>query len=443
MFDTLSEKLQRTFKNIRGQGKLTERNMGEGLRQIRMALLEADVNFRVVKEFVANVESAVRGQHVLDSVSPTQQLIKIVHDELVRVMGGAGSVDLDLRGDGVSTIMMVGLQGSGKTTTAGKLARHLKKDGHRPMLVAADVQRPAAIDQLEVVAGQVDVPCFAQRGRKPDPVLISRDAIKQAKRDQIDVVIVDTAGRLHVDKDLMAELRRIKDKVHPTDILLVVDAMTGQDAVNVAKQFNADLSITGSILTKLDGDARGGAALSVRHVAGCPIKFVGVGEKLDALEPFHPERMASRILGMGDVVTLVEKAQETIDEKEAARLEEKLLKQQFTFEDFRDSLRQLKKMGPLDQVLKMMPGIGDVKGMKVDDRDLAHVEAIINSMTAHERSHPHVIKGSRRKRIAAGSGTAVQDVNRLLKQFEQMKKMMKVIGRKGKMKRMLAAGQFM
>ncbi|MBW1803207.1 MAG: signal recognition particle protein [Deltaproteobacteria bacterium] len=443
MFDTLSEKLQRTFKNIRGQGKLTERNMGEGLRQIRMALLEADVNFRVVKEFVANVESAVRGQHVLDSVSPTQQLIKIVHDELVRVMGGAGSVGLDLRGDGISTIMMVGLQGSGKTTTAGKLARQLKKDGHRPMLVAADVQRPAAIDQLEVVAGQVDVPCFARRGGKSDPVLISRDAIKQAKRDLLDVVLIDTAGRLHVDSDLMAELRRIKGKVHPTDILLVVDAMTGQDAVNVAKQFNADLSITGSILTKLDGDARGGAALSVRHVAGCPIKFVGVGEKLDALESFHPERMASRILGMGDVVTLVEKAQETIDDKEAARLEEKLLKQQFTFEDFRDSLRQLKKMGPLDQVLKMMPGIGDVKGMQVDDRDLARVEAIINSMTAQERSHPHVIKGSRRRRIASGSGTTVQDVNRLLKQFEQMKKMMKVIGRKGKMKRMLAAGQFM
>jgi len=443
VFDTLSEKLQRTFKNIRGQGKLTERNMGEGLRQIRMALLEADVNFRVVKEFVANVESAVRGQHVLDSVSPTQQLIKIVHDELVRVMGGAGSVGLDLRGDGISTIMMVGLQGSGKTTTAGKLARQLKKDGHRPMLVAADVQRPAAIDQLEVVAGQVDVPCFARRGGKSDPVLISRDAIKQAKRDLLDVVLIDTAGRLHVDSDLMAELRRIKGKVHPTDILLVVDAMTGQDAVNVAKQFNADLSITGSILTKLDGDARGGAALSVRHVAGCPIKFVGVGEKLDALESFHPERMASRILGMGDVVTLVEKAQETIDDKEAARLEEKLLKQQFTFEDFRDSLRQLKKMGPLDQVLKMMPGIGDVKGMQVDDRDLARVEAIINSMTAQERSHPHVIKGSRRRRIASGSGTTVQDVNRLLKQFEQMKKMMKVIGRKGKMKRMLAAGQFM
>jgi len=443
VFDTLSEKLQRAFKHIRGQGKLTERNMGEGLRQIRMALLEADVNFRVVKEFVTNVESAVRGQHVLDSVSPTQQMIKIVHDELVRVMGGAGSVGLDLRGDGISTIMMVGLHGSGKTTTSGKLARRLKNDGRRPMLVAADVQRPAAIDQLEVVAGQVDVPCFARRGGKADPVTISRDAIKQAKRDQLDVVIIDTAGRLHVDGDLMAELRRIKDKVHPTDILLVIDAMTGQDAVNVAKQFNADLSLTGAILTKLDGDARGGAALSVRHVAGCPIKFVGVGEKLDALEPFHPERMASRILGMGDVVTLVEKAQETIDEKEAARLEEKLLKQQFTFEDFRDSLRQLKKMGPLDQVLKMMPGIGDVNGMQVDDKELAHVEAIVNSMTLHERAHPHIIKGSRRRRIATGSGTTVQDVNRLLKQFDQMKKMMKMIGRKGKMKRMLSAGQFM
>jgi len=443
VFETLSEKLQRTFKNIRGQGKLTERNMGDGLRQIRLALLEADVNFRVVKEFVTNVESAVRGQRVLDSVSPTQQLIKIVHDELVRVMGGAGSIDLDLRGDGVSTIMMVGLHGSGKTTTSGKLARRLKNNGHRPMLVAADVQRPAAIDQLEVVAGQVEVPCFARRGSKSDPVLISRDALKQAKRDQFDVVIIDTAGRLHIDNDLMAELRRIKDKVHPSDILLVVDAMTGQDAVNVAKQFNADLSITGSILTKLDGDARGGAALSVRHVAGCPIKFVGIGEKLDALELFHPERMASRILGMGDIVTLVEKAQETIDEKQAARLEQKLLKQQFTFEDFRDSLRQLKKMGPIDQVLKMMPGIGDVKGLQVDDRGLAHVEAIVNSMTSHERAHPHIIKGSRRRRIAAGSGTTVQDVNRLLKQFEQMKKMMKMVGRKGKMKRMLSAGQFM
>ncbi len=443
MFDTLSDKLQRAFKHIRGQGKLTERNMRDGLRQIRLALLEADVNFRVVKEFVSNVESAVRGQRVLDSVTPTQQLIKIVHDELVRVMGGEGSVGLNLRRDGATPIMMVGLHGSGKTTTAGKLARRLRSDGHRPMLVAADVYRPAAIDQLEVVADQVGVPCFARRGGRADPVAISRDALKQAKRSQHDVVIIDTAGRLHIDNELMTELRHMRDEIRPNDILLVVDAMTGQDAVNVAKQFNVELSLTGAILTKLDGDARGGAALSVRRVAGCPIKFVGLGEKLDALEPFHPERMASRILGMGDVVTLVEKAQETFDEKQAARLEEKFRKRQFTFEDFRDSLLQVKKMGSFDQLLQMMPGAGNLKGLQVDEKQFAHVEAIINSMTPHERAHPHVIKGSRRRRIAAGSGTTVQDVNRLLKQFDQMTKMMKIAGRKGALKRMLSAGQFM
>jgi len=443
VFDALSEKLQTAFKHIRGQGKLTERNMRDGLRQIRLALLEADVNFRVVKEFVANVETAVRGSRVLDSVTPTQQLIKIVHDQLVEVMGGEGSVGLNFDSNGISTIMMVGLQGSGKTTTAGKLARRLKNDGHRPMLVAADVQRPAAIDQLEVVAEQVDVPCFSRRGSKADPVSISRDAVKQAGRANRDVVIVDTAGRLHVDNELMAELGRIKSKVHPSDILLVVDSMTGQDAVNVAKQFNEELSLTGAILTKLDGDARGGAALSVRRVAGCPIKFVGIGEKLDALEPFHPERMASRILGMGDVVTLVERAQDTFDEKQAAQIEQKLLKQQFTLEDFRESLRQVKKMGSLDQVLQMVPGMGNVKDLQVDEKQLGHVEAIVDSMTPHERAHPHIIKGSRRRRIAAGSGTTVQDVNRLLKQFDQMKKMMKVMGRKGKLKRMLSAGQFM
>jgi len=442
VFDTLSEKLQRAFKHIRGQGRLTERNMRDGLRQIRLALLEADVNFRVVKEFVANVESAVRGQHVLDSVTPTQQLIKIVHDELVRLMGGEGSVGLDLRGDGVTTIMMVGLHGSGKTTTTGKLARMLKSDGHRPMLVAADVYRPAAIDQLEVVAGQVDVPCFAVRGTA-DPVAICRDAVKSARHGQHDVVIADTAGRLHINTELMAELGRIKGKTSPSEILLVVDAMTGQDAVNVAKQFNEELTLTGAILTKLDGDARGGAALSVRHVAGCPVKFVGVGEKLDALEPFHPERMAARILGMGDVVTLVERAESAVDERDAARLEERFRRQQFTFEDFRDSLRQLKKMGPLDQVMQMIPGMGNLQGVEIDDKQVAHVEAIINSMTTHERAHPHVIKGSRRRRIAKGSGTTVQEVNRLLKQFDQMKKMMKVFGRKGKLKRMLSAGQFM
>lgn len=441
MFDTLSEKLKKTFKSIRGQGKLTERNMKDGLRQIRMALLEADVNFRVVKEFISNVETELRGQHVLDSVSPTQQLIKIVNDELVKLMGGEGKVSLDLRPDPVAVVMMVGLQGSGKTTTCGKLARRLKAEGHRPLLIAADVYRPAAIDQLEVVAGQVEVPCFADR-KKSNPVDICKAGVKHARREQNDVAIIDTAGRLHIDDELMSELTKIKSKTSPSEILLVVDAMTGQDAVNVAKEFNDRLSLTGAVLTKLDGDARGGAALSVRHVAKCPVKFVGTGEKLDAIEPFHPERMASRILGMGDVVSLVEKAQDIFDEDEAMKLEEKILKQQFTFDDFQTSLRQLRKMGTLSQVMKMIPGMGNVSEEDLDERQLVQVEAIINSMTPGERANSHIIKGSRRRRIAAGSGTSVQDVNRLLKQFEQMKKMMKMFGRnKGKMKRLMAGGQ--
>ena len=426
MFEALTEKLQSTFKKLRGQGKLTERNMREGLREVRLALLEADVNYRVAKEFVEEVERVAIGKKVLDSVTPAQQLVKVVYDELVKVMGDERS-EIHVAPPTPTVLMLVGLHGCGKTTTAGKLANYFRSKGHSPIVVAADVYRPAAIDQLKVVADQADV-AFFSRNHTVSPIVICKQAVQLAKQDSHDLVIFDTAGRLHIDEQLMTELRNIKQAIQPQEILFVADAMTGQDAVKAAAAFHASLDLTGVILTKMDGDARGGAALSVRRVAGCPIKFVGVGEKLDALEPFYPDRMASRILGMGDVVTLVEKAQQAIDEQEARTLQEKLRKQQFNLEDFVEQLRRLRSLGPIEQVVSMIPGMPKVKGIQPDERDLVRVEAIISSMTVQERRRPNIIDGSRRRRIARGSGTTVQEVNALLKQFQQVTKMMKKLG---------------
>ena len=432
MFESLSEKLQKTFKNLRGLGKLSEKNMKEGLRDVRMALLEADVNYKVVKDFIAHVQEKAMGREVLESITPGQQLVKVVSDELVQLMGGAAE-PLDFGSEPPTVIMLIGLQGSGKTTTAAKLGRNLHARGHHPLLVAADVYRPAAIRQLEILAEQLEIPAFSNPD-SDDPVAICKKSVKHAHRHGRDVLILDTAGRLHIDDALIKELQYIRDALKPREILLVADAMTGQDAVNVAESFHSRVGITGVILTKLDGDARGGAALSVRAVTGKPIKFVGVGEKLDAFETFHPDRIASRILGMGDVLSLVEKAQETIDEKRTAELQERILKAQFTFEDFQQQLQQLKKMGPIDELIGMIPGMSKFKGLQPQEKDLVKVEAIINSMTRKERQLPQVIDGSRKKRIARGSGTSVADVNRLLKQFRQMQKMMKQMGRLGKLR---------
>ncbi len=429
MFESLSEKLQKTFRNLRGLGKLSEKNMKEGLREVRLALLEADVNYKVVKDFIAQVQEKAVGREVLESITPGQQLVKVVYDELVHLMGDAAE-QLSFAPTPPTIIMLIGLQGSGKTTTAGKLARHLHTRGHHPVLVAADIYRPAAVRQLEILAEQLGVPAYSGESAS-DPVKICKDSIKYARDNGRDVVILDTAGRLHINDELVEELQRIRDAVRPAEILLVADSMTGQDAVNVAESFHSRVGISGVILTKLDGDARGGAALSIRSVTGKPIKFAGVGEKLDAFETFHPDRVASRILGMGDVLSLVEKAQETIDEKRAAELQEKLLKAQFSFEDFREQLQQLKKMGPLEEIMAMMPGMSKFKGMQPSEKDLSKVEAIINSMTKKERQFPNILDGSRKKRIARGSGTSVADVNRLLKQFQQMQKMMKQIRRSG------------
>ncbi len=431
MFESLSDKLQKTFRNLRGLGKLSEKNMKEGLREVRLALLEADVNYKVVKDFIGRVREKASGREVLESITPGQQLVRVVHDELVDLMGGKAE-QLVFSSEPPSVIMLIGLQGSGKTTTAAKLARHLRSRGHQPLLVAADVYRPAAVRQLEILAEQLDLPAFSVEGSS-DPVDICRRSLDYARKNGRDIVILDTAGRLHIDDDLVAELQRIRDDLKPKETLLVADAMTGQDAVTAAESFHSQVGVTGVILTKLDGDARGGAALSIRAVTGKPIKFAGVGEKLDALEAFHPDRIASRILGMGDVLSLVEKAQETIDEERAAELQEKLLKAQFTLEDFREQLQQLKKMGPLDELMAMIPGMSKFKGMQPQEKDLVMVESIINSMTKKERQTPGVIDGSRKKRIALGSGTKVADVNRLLKQFQQMRKMMKQMRRLGRL----------
>jgi signal recognition particle subunit SRP54 len=427
MFESLSDRLNIVFKDLRGHGRLTEENIGEAMREVRMALLEADVNFKVVREFVNSVAEKAVGQEVLQSLSPGQQVVKIVHDELVELLGGQAE-PLDLGGKQPAVIMLVGLQGSGKTTTSGKLARLLKGKGRHPYLVPADVYRPAAIDQLRVLGGQVEVPVHPS-SQEQDPVAICREAVEAARRQGRDTVILDTAGRLHVDEALMGELRRIKEAVEPAEILFVADAMTGQDAVSVADKFNQDLTISGVVLTKMEGDARGGAALSIKKITARPIKLVGVGEGLDALEIFHPDRVASRILGMGDVLTLIEKAEAVVDQKKAETLARKIRKNAFTLEDFLDQIQQIKKMGSLEQLMGMIPGLNRFKQMqnmpKPDEKELVRVEAIIHSMTLEERRNHQIINASRRQRIANGSGPAVQDVNKVLKSYTEMLKMMK------------------
>lgn len=426
-FEGLADRLQNTIQKIRGKGKVNEADVKEMMREVRLALLEADVNFKVVKEFVKKVSERAVGQEVLKSLTPGQQVIKVVKEELTALMGGEQS-KIAVANRPPTVIMMVGLQGAGKTTTTGKLANLLRKKYNRnPMLVAADIYRPAAIKQLETLGKQLNMPVYSL-GDQVSPVEIAKQAIAKAKEDHNDYVLIDTAGRLHVDESLMGELKDIKELSKPDEIFLVVDAMTGQDAVNVAQSFNEQLGLTGVVLTKLDGDTRGGAALSIRSVTNTPIKFIGLGEKLDALESFHPERMASRILGMGDVLTLIEKAQANVDEEKAKELEQKMRTASFTFDDFLDQLGQVRNMGPLNELLKMMPGANKIKGLnnlQIDEKQIAHVEAIIKSMTKEEKSHPEIINASRRKRIAKGSGTSVPEVNRLLKQFEDMKKMMK------------------
>lgn len=425
VFEGLAEKLQGTFKRLKSKGKLTEKDVTEAMREVRLALLEADVNFKVVKDFVNKVKERSIGSEVLESLTPGQQVIKIVNDELTDLMGKSQS-KINFSSKPPTIIMLVGLQGAGKTTTTGKLAGMLKKQGKRPLLIAGDVYRPAAIKQLQVVGEKVGVPVFTM-GDKQSPVDIAKAGIDHGINHANDVILIDTAGRLHIDENLMGELQDIKTTVKPHEILLVVDSMTGQDAVNVAEHFNEKLGIDGVVLTKLDGDTRGGAALSVRAVTNKPIKFAGLGEKLDDLEPFHPDRMASRILGMGDMLSLIEKAQENFDAKKAKELEDKIKNQQFTFDDFLDQLQQVQQMGSISQLLEMIPGMGgkQLKNLDVDEKELVYVKAIIQSMTKDERQNPSIINGSRRKRIALGSGTSVQQVNKLLKQFEQTRKMMK------------------
>ncbi|PYP90453.1 MAG: signal recognition particle protein [Candidatus Angelobacter sp. Gp1-AA117] len=436
MFENLQEKLQRAFKNLRGQGTLTPENIQEAMKEIRMALLEADVNFKVVKELIDHIQEKAVGQEVMTALSPAQQVVKIVHDELVEILGRDTA---KLRfGTPPTVVLMAGLQGSGKTTTTGKLAAWLKKGGHRPMLVSVDVYRPAARQQLKVVADAIKANIYEGKVEQADTPTVERlakEARKEAMNTGCDVLIVDTAGRLHIDDDLMSEMQSLKKLLNPQEILFVADAMTGQDAVRSADDFHKKLSITGVVLTKMDGDARGGAALSIRNVTGQPIKFIGIGEKYDALEPFHPDRIVGRILGMGDVMTLIEHAQEKIDSKKAEEFAKKALAGDgFSLEDFRDQLRQVKKLGSLQSIIKMLPSIGPFSGMqkaadKVDDSQLARVEAIINSMTQKERLHHEIINGSRRKRIARGSGTTVQEVNQLLRQYAQMRKMFKDMGK--------------
>ena len=426
MFENLSDRLQKIFKNLRGEGRLTAEHVEESLKEIRMALLEADVNFKVVRQFTDSVRGKALGQEVLQSLSPGQQVVKIVRDEMVEILGGQ-TARVKFASQPPTVILLVGLQGSGKTTSSGKLARWLQKQGHRPMLVSVDVYRPAARDQLKVIAGEIEAPVW--QGDEGDaPLKLCQGALQEAKDTAHDVLIIDTAGRLHIDDELMAELKEIQDSLAPQEILFVADSMLGQDAVRSAEQFHEQLGFTGFILTKLDGDARGGAALSINSVTGKPIKFVGTGEKYDALEPFHPDRLVSRILGMGDLLSLIEKAEETIDREKALELQKKVLKDTFTLEDFRDQLQQIRKMGSLDQILGMLPNVGpfkDIGKVQVDEKELHRTEAIINSMTLKERRNHQIINGSRRKRIARGSGTTVQQVNQLLKQYIQTRKMMK------------------
>jgi signal recognition particle subunit SRP54 len=434
MFENLTDRLQKVFKDLRGYGKLTPENIQGALREVRLALLEADVNFKVVKDFISSISERAVGQEVLDSLTPGQQVIKIVHQELVELLGGETEL-LKLDGKQPVVIMLAGLQGSGKTTTAAKLARLLKEKGRHPYLVPADIYRPAAIDQLQVLGDTIGVPVHPSQASQ-DPVDICRQALIASQEQDLNTLIIDTAGRLHIDEGLMEELRRINKEIQPAEILFVADAMTGQDAVNVAEKFKDDLDLTGIVLTKMEGDARGGAALSIKKVTERPIKFVGIGEGMDALEVFHPDRLASRILGMGDLLSLIEKAESVVDKKKAEQLAKKIKKSEFSLEDFRDQIQQIKKMGSLDQIMGMIPGLNKMKQMqnmpKPDDRELSRTEAIINSMTLKERRNYQIINASRRIRIANGSGTSVQDVNRVIKSYSQMLKMMKKMkGRPG------------
>jgi signal recognition particle subunit SRP54 len=442
MFDNLSDKLQRVFKNLRGEGKLSAENMDAALREIRMALLEADVNFKVVKQLIENIKQKAVGEEVLTALSPSQQVVKIVHEELIKILGAHES-KLRFANEPPSVFLIVGLQGSGKTTSTGKLARYLSKSGHSPMVVSVDVYRPAAREQLKVVARDINQPIYEGAPGETLPLDLARSARREAANSGRDVLLVDTAGRLHIDDQLMVELQQLKEHLNPVEILFVADAMTGQDAVKSAAEFHNRLGITGVILTKMDGDARGGAALSIRYVTGQPLKFVGIGEKSDALEAFHPDRAANRILGMGDILSFIEKAEEAIDKKSAVEMQRKLIENEFTLEDFRDQLKQIRKLGPLESLLGMMPKVGmlkELKDVKVDEKEISHVVAIIDSMTPKERDNHMIINGSRRRRIAKGSGTSVQEVNQLLKQYAQAKKMMKsfsggFMGKKlGKMK---------
>src|SRR6266478_679399 len=442
MFDNLSEKLQRVFKNLRGEGRLTAENMETALREIRVALLEADVNFRVVKQLIEAIKVKAMGEEVLTALSPSQQVIAIVRDELMKILGGHES-KLRFANEPPSVMLIAGLQGSGKTTTTGKLARWLSKNGRRPMMVSVDVYRPAAREQLRVIARDLNLPIYAGAPEETTPADLARSARKEATNTGRDVLLVDTAGRLHIDDELMKELQQLREMLTPVEILFVADAMTGQDAVKSADEFHKRLGITGIVLTKMDGDARGGAALSIRQVTGQPLKFIGVGEKSDAFEVFHPDRVASRILGMGDVLSFIEKAEEAIDKKQAVEMQRKLIENDFTLEDFRDQIRQIRKLGPLESLLGMMPNMGilkDLKNVKIDEKEVTHIVAIIDSMTQRERANHMIINGSRRRRIAKGSGTSVQEVNQLLKQYSQARKMMKsfsggFLGKKlGKMK---------
>jgi signal recognition particle subunit SRP54 len=430
MFETLTSKLESIFKKLKGKGLLREEDVELALKEIRLALLEADVNFRVVKDFIQKIKEKAIGKEVLESLTPGQQVVKIVNEELCGLLGMTNS-RIQLSPNPPTVIMLIGLHGSGKTTTAAKLARNFKKEGRRPMLVAADLQRPAAIEQLITLGAQINVPVYSSKETK-DPVALCEESVRKSKLDARDIVILDTAGRLHIDEALMAELRKIKEKVLPKEVILIADAMTGQDAVTMAKNFDEHIGIDGIILTKMDGDARGGAALSIRTITGKPIKFIGVGEKIDMLEPFYPDRIASRILGMGDVLSLIEQAQKTFDQEEAEKLQKAIIEESFTFEDLKEHLKKIRSMGPLENILNMIPGFNKMKNLEVDEKELVKVEAIINSMTKKERKNHAIIDGSRRRRIAMGSGTTVADVNRVIKQYIEIKKMLKMFkGKKG------------
>jgi signal recognition particle subunit SRP54 len=432
MFESLTEKLDSIFKKLKGKGLLKEEDVELALKEIRLALLEADVNFKVVKDLIQKIKEKAIGKEILESLTPGQQVIKIVNDKLCELLGEKNS-KIQLSPNPPTIIMMVGLHGSGKTTTAAKLARLFKKEGRRPLLVAADLQRPAAIDQLVMLGKQIDIPVYNSRDTK-NPVQVCTDAVKRAKLDARDILLIDTAGRLHIDESLMTELKNIRTSITPKEIILVVDAMTGQDAVNIAKNFEDQIGIDGIILTKMDGDARGGAALSIRSITGKPIKFIGIGEKIEMLEPFFPDRIASRILGMGDMLSLIEQAQESFDQKEAEKLQKAILDETFTFDDLKDQLKKLRNMGPLENILNMIPGVQKIKNLNVDEKDFIKVEAIINSMTQKERRDHTLLNGSRRRRIAMGSGTTVADVNRVVKQYIELRKMLKMFKGKKKVK---------